>query len=125
MTGVLLFLVGVVGSILAGQYLGSFIHIPSIVFVVVVGGGLALMRYRRGDGRVKFLESLKRYVLISGVLGCIIGVIQMASHYSKAEAFNSANIFAGFGIAVLAIFYGLIFYCIIDAFTGRVSPGGI
>jgi flagellar motor component MotA len=68
------------------------------------------MKYQKGDVKSDFLTSLKRYSIPSGVIGCLIGFIQIGANVS-----NPAQIPAGVGVAILTIFYGLILYCIIDA----------
>ena len=110
--GLFIFLFIIVASIWFGGPLGQFVHFPSIGFVVIVSLGLALMKFRKGDGSSVFLSNLKRYSIPSGVIGCLIGFVQMGANVS-----DPAKIPAGVGVAVLTIFYGLVLYCIIDALT--------
>jgi len=114
--GIIVFLLGVVGAISLGWH-EIFINIPSVMYVVLVAGGLALMRFRRGDGVAGFLKNLKRYAIVSGVLGMMTGLLQMAS----AGSFDLAGFYVGFGTSLLTVFYGIIFYCVLDTFTGRVT----
>jgi len=113
--GFLIFLVGVVGAISCGWY-DMFLNIPSAAYVALVAGGLALVKFRKGDGVAGFLKHVKRYAIVSGILGMMTGILQMASAASGTKTFELSNIFAGFGIALLTVFYGLIVYCILDAF---------
>jgi len=112
--GLLIFLFVVIASISIGGELSNFIHFPGIGFVIIVSGGLALMRYRKGDGKLSFIKNLKRYSILSGVIGCLIGLIQLGLHVS-----DPAKIPMGAAVAILTIFYGLMFYCITDIFTGQ------
>ncbi len=48
--GLLVFLVVIVGSIACGAGAGFFINLPAVAFVVGTAGGLALMKYKKGDG---------------------------------------------------------------------------
>ena len=108
--GLFIFLFIIIASIWLGGSLGQFVHFPSLIFVIIVSLGLALMKYRKGDGRSGFMTNLKRYSIPSGVIGCLIGFVQIGANVS-----DPAQIPAGVGVAVLTIFYGLILYCIIDA----------
>ena len=108
--GLFVFLFIIIASIWFGGPLVQFVHFPSMGFVIIVSLGLALMKYRKGDGSATFLTNLKRYSIPSGVIGCLIGFVQMGANVS-----DPAQIPAGVGVAVLTIFYGLILYCVIDA----------
>jgi flagellar motor component MotA len=108
--GLFIFLFIIIASIWLGGSLGQFVHFPSLVFVVIVSFGLALMKYRKGNGRSGFMTNLRRYAIPSGVIGCLIGFVQIGANVS-----DPSQIPAGVGVAILTIFYGLILYCIIDA----------
>jgi len=116
--GSLVFLFVLVGAIFVGGDLLQFVHVPSIGFVIIASGGLALMRCRKGDRRRDFLTHLKRYSIPAGVMGCLIGLVQLGQNASSPE-----QIPAGVSVAVLTIFYGLILYCVIDTFTGHRHAG--
>ena len=118
MLGLLIFLFVVIASIAIGGRPFRFIHLPSIGFVIIVSGGLALMRYRKGDGQSGFITNLKRYSIPSGVIGCLIGLVQIGGNVS-----DPAQIPAGVAVAILTIFYGLILYCTVDTFTGQEHTG--
>jgi len=114
-TGFSIFLLPIVGCIILGGDPWVFIHIPSIGFVVIAAGGLALMRYRKGQGKSAIVENFRKYVIPAGVLGCLVGFVQSCRHLSDLEKLPAAM-----GVAVLSVFYGLILYCVLDTFTGRV-----
>ncbi len=116
--GLLIFLFVLSAGIFLGGSLVQFVHFPSMGFVIIASSGLALMRHRKGDGTQDFLAHLKRYAIPTGVIGCLIGFVQMGRNLSSPE-----HIPAGVSVAVLTIFYGLILYCIIDTFTGRQRAG--
>ena len=113
--GILIFLGGFIAAVAAGGNWESFVHIPSIAFIVILSGGLALINYRRGGGIVMLLKCFKKYVIPCGVLGCITGLIQMANHLDSST--DIANMFPGFGVAFLTVLYGLILYYILNALT--------
>ena len=108
--GLFIFLFIIAASIWLGGSLVQFVHFPSIGFVIILSFGLALMKYRKGDGSSSFFTNLRKYSIPSGVIGCLIGFVQMGANIS-----DPTQIPAGVGVAVLTIFYGLILYCIIDA----------
>ena len=116
MIGLLIFLVAVVGAIICGGSWASFIDPAGIAYLLLVVGGLALIRFKTAKNQTSFFVCLKRYAIISGILGFLTGFLQMASHYCSMKTFNPAQIFAGFGVAVSTIFYALILYCVLDAF---------
>ena len=112
--GLLLFAVVIIGSIiLSGDSLEGYIHIPCIAIVVGSAAGLAIIRHKKGDNFSRFLQNAKRYVIHTGVLGTIIGFIIMGTRLSVADYGP------GSAVAFLSIFYGLIIYCLLDAFEGR------
>ena len=115
--GCTVFLFVVIGVILSSGHLTSFIDFTGIAFVVIAACGLSLMRYKKGDGRENFFKSLKKYAIPCGILGCLIGTIHIALHSLNTGMVNPANVFGGFGVALLTVFYGLILYFIIDALT--------
>lgn len=116
--GLLVFLLVLVAGIFPGGNLLQFVHFPSIGFVIIASGGLAVMRHRRGEGIQDFLAHVRRYSIPAGVIGCLIGLVQLGQNASSPE-----QIPAGVSVAVLTIFYGLILYCIIDTFTGAKHAG--
>jgi len=116
--GLLIFLFVLVAGIFVGGSLLQFVHLPSIGFVIIASSGLALMRHRKGEGGQDFLGHMKRYAIPAGVIGCLIGLVQVGNNASNLE-----QIPASVSVAVLTIFYGLILYCIIDTFTGHQRVG--
>jgi flagellar motor component MotA len=108
--GLFIFLFIIVASIWLGGSLVQFVHFPSVIFVIILSSGFALMKYQKGKGKFNLIKNIKKYSIPSGVIGCLIGIIQMCSSYT-----DPAQLPAGAAVAVLTIFYGLILYCIIDA----------
>jgi len=117
MVGILLFLAGVVGAVICGGNWSSFVHLPSIAYLLLVAGGLALIRYKTAKNQTNFFVCLKKYVIVAGILGFLTGFCQMAATFANNENLDAPIVFAGFGVAVLTIFYALILYSLIDAFT--------
>jgi len=116
--GLVIFLLVLLAGILLGGDLLQFVHFPSVGFVIIASSGLALMKHRKGESRQDFLSHLKRYAIPAGVIGCLIGFVQMGQNVSDPK-----HIPAGVSVAVLTVFYGLILYCIIDTFTGHERAG--
>jgi len=113
--GLLLILLSIGGAIAFGANWEFFINFPSAAIIVLIAGGLTLMRYRKGESLVNILASVKKYCLLSGFIGCMIGMLQVAFSFHGRDTFNIPGIFVGFGTCLLCVFYGLILYCIIDA----------
>ena len=116
--GLLIFLLVVMSCIAIGRGPLRFFHLPSIGFVILASCGLALMKHRKGDGKSTFLTSIKRYSIPAGVIGCVIGLVQLGQNVS-----DPTHIPGGVAVAVLTIFYGLILYCIVDTFIVHEHPG--
>ena len=116
--GLLIFLFILVAPIFVGGAPLRFVHFPAMGFVIIASIGLALMKHRKGDGNLGFLASLKKYSIPAGVIGCLIGLVQLGYNASDPD-----HIYAGVAVAVLAVLYGLILYCIIDTFTGHERGG--
>ncbi|MBW8016720.1 MAG: hypothetical protein FVQ82_11075 [Planctomycetes bacterium] len=104
-----------IGIIIATIYLDGgalmFFHIPSMIFVVVVGGSLGLASYR-GGGFIKYITACKKHFMSAGILGTVIGVIQMLQGLSSPDSIG-----AEVAVGLLAVFYGIILYCIADAIS--------
>jgi len=113
--GCLAFLLVLIAGFLSEGDPKIFINLPGIAFVVVAAVGLALARYRKGDGKSEIIENLKRYSILSGVIGCLIGFVQIGWHVSEPRMLPMA-----IAVPILTIIYGLILYCIFDAFTENI-----
>jgi flagellar motor component MotA len=109
--GVSVFLMVLVFAIFAGGGPQSFVHFVSAIFVLATAGGLGLAGYR-GNGFVEYIASFKKHLIPCGVLGIVIGVIQMLRNLSDPESFG-----AGLAVALLTLFYSLIVYGICEAFV--------
>ena len=101
--GFIAFVLGVGGHVL------GFFHVPSALFVLGTAGGLGLAGYREG-GWIGFLRSFKRHLIIAGVLGTIIGIIQMMQNISSPD-----EIGGGVAVALLTTLYSLILYGLTNA----------
>jgi len=88
-----------------------FIDIPSILIVLLVGGSLGMASYK-GGGFVGYMKACKKHFISAGILGTVIGMIQILQNLSNPE-----HIGPGLAIALLTIFYGVILYCIADAIS--------
>ncbi len=114
--GLLVFAAIVIGCIICGGNIAAYIHIPSIIIVIGAPAGLALIKYKKGDETICFIRNFKRYVIHIGVLGCVIGFIQMGSNLTDMKWYPK-----GSAIALLTVLYGIIIYCILDAFTSQAK----
>jgi len=71
-------------SVVVGGPALSFIHIPSVLFVLGAAGGLGLASYR-GNGFVGCVTSCKKHLIVAGALGTGIGVIQLLANLGSPE----------------------------------------
>lgn len=113
--GMFIFFFLIVGSIALGRSGLVFVHIPSVVFVIVGAGALGLTTYK-GGGLIAFIGCCKRYCIPAGVLGAMIGVIQMLVCLKDVEALRP-----GIAICLLTVFYGVICYCLADAIVTKAA----
>ncbi len=109
--GVAVFFAVLLFVIFAGGGPQSFVHFVSAIFVLATAGGLGLAGHR-GNGFVGYIASFKRQVIPCGVLGIVIGVIQMLRNLSDFEAIG-----AGLAVALLCPFYSVILYGISESFV--------
>ena len=88
-----------------------FFHFPSLIYVVFAGASLGLACFR-GGGFLKYIKACKKHFLSAGILVTVIRITVFAQNLSNPESF-------GFGtaVALLAVYYGIILYCIADAIT--------
>ena len=107
--GVIVVMIAIISALMMSDSLGSFIHIPAVVLVVLVAGGLGLTSYR-GGGLVSYIDVCKKYFISAGVLGTIMGIIMVLTRIE-----DPSNWGPGAGAALLSVFYGIVFYCITDA----------
>lgn len=111
--GVAIFVVIVVGSIVIGGACMVFIHIPSAVIVAGVAGGLGLVKYN-GGGLIVFVDCCKKYCIVAGGVGAMIGALSILQDYKNPE-----NIGSGLALFFLTVLYSLICYCIAEATTAK------
>jgi len=107
--GISVFLIVILYVLFAGGGPLSFVHSPSALFVLSAAGGLGLAGHR-GNGFVGYVASFKKHVITCGVLGTLIGVIQMLRNLSDPEAIG-----AGLAVALLCPFYSIILYGICES----------
>ena len=110
--GIIVFLLAVVLALWAGGGPGHFIHFPSLMYFVFATAGLTLMKYRRGDERTSVLGSVKRYAVLSGLIGSFLALVQFAYNLSSPQQY-----IAGVCVALMPTFYGLVVFCVADALS--------
>ena len=136
----------VFGVILIGGGTPMFFHIPSIMFTLGIAFFLLLGTYGRDfvrfipdavltlvskptEANERFAEIAltgARYVIGAGVLGALIGVIQMLRNLERPD-----QIGAGMAVALLSVFYAVIaseifFAYLYKAYSdgGKIEDGG-
>jgi flagellar motor component MotA len=109
--GISVFLIVIFYCVFAGGGAQSFLHIPSLLFVLGTAGGLGLAGHR-GNGVCGYVASLKKHLITSGVLGTLIGVIQMMRNLGDPEAIG-----AGLAVTLLCPFYSIILYGFSESFV--------
>lgn len=116
--GIIVFMVAIVGAIKMGGRIMTFIFIPAGFLVVLVAGGLGLACYR-GGGLLGYAEACKKHFISAGILGTIIGIIQMLAHLEDPSAWGR-----GAAVALLSVFYGVVLYCISDVLVAQAREVG-
>jgi flagellar motor component MotA len=119
------------GVLLAGGRLSWFVNVPAIAVVVGITAVLLLSNYsfaemgrcfraayrKSGLGHdevedaLAFFEAMQRYVLVSGFVGFLLGLITMLSALKDPSTMGS-----GTALALMTVLYGLIL------FIGLVVP---
>ena len=112
--GIILFLFfGIVGPILFNNISGMmFISPTALFYILITSVGLTLMQYRKGQEKTLIVKSLKKNLILCGVIGFLMGVIIILFHLENPSKAGPA-----FGVALLPIFYGLILSCLAGAFA--------
>jgi hypothetical protein len=105
-------LLGLVTLIWAGGGLESLINLPRLLYVTVLPAGLTLMKHRKGQGKAKVLNDLKRYIVFGGAIGTLAGFAQIALYLDSYH-----HLFYAIAVILLPAFYALVIYCVIDTFT--------
>ncbi|WP_073078164.1 helix-turn-helix domain-containing protein [Sporobacter termitidis] len=109
----------------------DFLRIVNLPFLVMVSSGgllLALLGYRKGSGKWGYLQKLKIMLLFSGGLTAFLANIAFLS----AGTPDGAELYAGAVQNFLPLFYGFLFYFILDLIRvpqdgpedGAPPPGG-
>ena len=116
--GIFVFVVAIGVAILLGPERYMFINVPTAVFVILVAGGLGLASYR-GGGLLGYIEACKKHFISAGILGTIIGTIQVLTIVA-----DPSGVGIGIAVALLSVFYGVVLYCISDALVAGVRKQG-
>ncbi len=110
---------------MSGGTVWAFVHIPSFLLAVLMSLFLSLINHsfreigksfqvafsgntqNKGEleNALLFFDGLKRYFLISGLIGTFTGGISMLANLE-----DSSSIGPNVSLAVLTFFYGLLFY---------------
>ena len=93
----------------------AFVHIPSFLFVIGVASGLGLASYS-GNGMIAYISGCKKHFISAGVVGTVIGTVQMLSTLD-----DPSQIGKGMAVALLSIFYGVVFYCAADSLVSKLA----
>lgn len=109
--GIIMFISVIAGTLYQSGDALMFVHIPSMLIVVIVGGSLGLASYRSG-GFVGYIKACKKHFISAGILGTVIGATQMLQNLSSPDSIGS-----GIAVGLLSPLYGIILYCIADAIT--------
>ncbi|MCP4610705.1 MAG: hypothetical protein GY845_18515 [Planctomycetes bacterium] len=130
----------IVGAIVAGGDVATFIHIPSMVFMLGVTFFVLLATF--GTDFLKFIPQsiltfiscdtkpnprfaeialfASRYIIGAGLIGVVIGLIQMLGNLSDPESIGP-----GMAVALLTVFYAIVTSEIFCAFLYKAySDGG-
>lgn len=125
----------VLGAIfMGGESIDIFLDIPSLLMVGLISVFLLLTNYSPSEIVLAFtigfkkeeikqkelkkcinlFDSLGKYLILSAVLGAITGFISLAAYYSRdTDNLGSGDWAGGSALAILTIFYSLIFYMIV------------
>lgn len=96
----------------AGEIFPIFISPISLLFMITGPCGLALMKHRKEDDISTTCKNVKKYMMPCGVILTLTGFVVILCNVSDWPKVGPA-----FAIALVPIFYALIFSCILDAFT--------
>ena len=113
--GCSIFLCIIVVCVILGGPVLQFVRLPGILFTLGTTGALVLMQHQKGDPTYTVYANTKRYAIVCGIIGTFIGIIQMG----RNGITDPARFMPGLGVALLTTLYGLIIYCIADAFDVR------
>lgn len=90
--------------------------IPSSALVVFgPAAGLSVAFYRKGMDRQKVLKKVKQYLIISGIIGTLLGLSSILFVDSQ-NAINTAEILRKSSFTLIPVLYGLISGYIVDTF---------
>lgn len=129
----------IVGAIMMGGSALAFIHLPSLLFmfgvaffILLATFGIDFLRFipesmlalvsRNIDPNPKFAEIAlfaSRYIIGAGLIGMVIGLIQMLTNLS-----DPASIGSGMAVALLTVFYAIVTSEIFCAFLYKAYSDG-
>ena len=112
--GILLFHAIIIYAVSSKTGIKNFIDPATLLFIIIAAGGLTLMKYRKGCDIFELLTSLKRYLILAGVIAGIIGFIIIVLNVDNWNAIGPAV-----GITLLSILYALMLYCVVDTFIEK------
>jgi len=132
-------LIVIVGALVAGGSALAFVHIPSIVFtfgvtffILLATFGVDFLRFIpqsmltfiscNAKPNPRFAEIAlfaSRYVIGAGLVGLLIGLVQMLQNLS-----NPADLGAGMAVALLTVFYAIIISEVFCAFLYKAYSEG-
>lgn len=128
---VLALLVVLGAMLMGGESIFIFLDIPSLLIAGLISIFLLLTKYspteiilaftisfkKEGTDKkgliksINLFDSLGKYLILSAILGAIIGFISMAAVYARdTQNPGSGDWAEGSAIAIITIFYSLIFY---------------
>ena len=113
-TGILVFYIVLLSRIM-GFDIRLMLSLP--FFIMVISGALllALLSCQKGSGAREFLHKLKFMFLVSGGLTAFFANIAFLS----ASSIDAAGLYSGAVHIFLPLFYGFLFYFVLDLFRFR------
>ena len=113
--GIGLFSAAILIALMVGGRMLAFVHVPSLLFVIGVAAGLGLASYS-GNGMIAYISGCKKHFISAGVVGTVIGTVQMLTTLD-----DPSQIGKGMAVALLSIFYGVVFYCAADSLVSKLT----
>ena len=113
--GIILFIGLIVGAMLTGGSIETFMDMPSLIIVVL---GALIYSFSAGGDTIDRLDNFGFGAVRMGWIGFIIGIVLMANRKMilDLELFSSA-----FAVAMLPIFYGYFFQIITNMIVYKLE----
>ena len=114
LTGIFIFLLFIVVPFLleGGNIIRLFV-LTSLLVVLGPAIGLTLANYEKGMDRQIVYKKLKKYLIVSGVLGTLLGFISVFG-MSPVGVLKASVVLGKLSACFVPIFYGFLFAYIID-----------